>query len=236
MRGYKAKAIIIRETLPSGFKIIFYDSKNIFVYEPRRGWTVFHRWFAGLGSYNGGWRQFRHLLLYNKFIDYDHCYRLANRLGISSQIVSGPPDLSKCKTEERVIDMTEAQLQEQVVEYLQLKHPGVLFHSDFGSGVKLTMGQAVRQKRLNGGRRAWPDMFIAEPGRAGDLKNYYAGLFIELKKEGVRLKKKNGEWASEHIAEQAEVLKRLRFRGYKAEFAVGFAEATVIIDKYLNRR
>ena len=58
--------------------------------------------------------------------------------------------------------MTEAQLQEQVADYLRLQYPDVLFHSDFGSGIKLTPGQAARQKRQNGGRRAWPDMFIAE--------------------------------------------------------------------------
>lgn len=135
--------------------------------------------------------------------------------------------------------MNEAQLQEQVAQYLRLQYPNVMFHSDFGSGVKLTMGQAVRQKRMNGGGRAWPDMFIAEPVEVDfgqpSWRNY-AGLFVELKKEGVRVKKKNGEWVSAHIAEQAEVLERLRFRGYVAEFAVGFDEAIKIIDNYLGKR
>ena len=71
-------------------------------------------------------------------------------------------------------------------------------------------------------------MFIAEP------KNKFYGLFIELKKEGTRLKKKNGEWASDHIAEQNEMLERLVFRGYAADFAVGFEEARQIIDNYLG--
>ena len=69
---------------------------------------------------------------------------------------------------------------------------------DFGSGIKLTMGQAVKQKRQNGGRRAWPDMFIAEPMPRcvdGSWNHEYNGLFIELKKEGTRIKKKNGEYA-----------------------------------------
>lgn len=122
---------------------------------------------------------------------------------------------------------SEALLQEQVANYLSFQHHA-LFHSDFGSGVKLTPGQAVRQKRQNGGRRAWPDMFIAE----SDGKHH--GLFIELKRDGVRLKKRNGEWATEHIAEQAEVLDQLRSRGYRAEFAVGFDEAKAIIDEYLG--
>lgn len=128
--------------------------------------------------------------------------------------------------------MNESDLQVMVADYLKLRYSEVLFHSDFGSGVKLTVGQAMKQKRQNGGRRAWPDMFIAEPmDVAGRI---YNGLFIELKKGGTRLKKKNGEWASEHIAEQADVLERLEFRGYKAEFAVGFDEAKEIIDNYLG--
>lgn len=137
--------------------------------------------------------------------------------------------------------MTESQIQEALADYLRLKHPDVLFHSDFGSGVKLTMGQAVRQKRLNGGRRAWPDMFIAEPQfkviRINDpnlVTRQYHGLFIELKKEGTRLKKKNGEWASDHIAEQAKVLSELRASGYEAQFAVGYDEAVAIIENYLR--
>lgn len=124
--------------------------------------------------------------------------------------------------------MTESQIQEMVADYLRLRHPDVLFHSDFGSGVKLTMGQAVRQKRLNGGRRAWPDLFIAYPSKG------FHGLFIELKKDGTRIKKKNGEWASDHIAEQAAVLNELASAGYITDFAVGYEKAIAIIEDYLN--
>lgn len=67
-----------------------------------------------------------------------------------------------------------------------------------------------------------------------DGHQIYHGLFLELKKEGTRLKKKNGGWATEHIAEQAEVLGKLRKRGYCAEFAVGFDEAKRTIDEYLK--
>lgn len=153
---------------------------------------------------------------------------------------------------------SEADLQVKVADYLRLQYPNVIFHSDYGSGIKLTMAQAVRQKRQNGGRRAWPDMFIAEP-KAGTLRfgpfaavynsdgsikslrqdvtapeTIRFGLFIELKKEGTRLLKKNGNYASEHIQEQAELLKKLRERGYVAEFACGFDEAKTIIDRYLK--
>lgn len=154
--------------------------------------------------------------------------------------------------------VSEQILQQQVADYLRLQYPDVLFHSDYGSGVKLTPRQAAIQKRQNGGRRAWPDMFIAQPKEVpGDelpqpFRDHFVdsgvsafkfthtytlvlpGLFIELKREGTRLKKKNGDWASDHIAEQAETLEMLRKRGYCAEFAVGFDEAKRIIDDYLG--
>jgi hypothetical protein len=102
------------------------------------------------------------------------------------------------------------------------------------------MGQAIRQKRLNGGRRSWPDMFIAETViskiRHDDGSyNAYSGLFVELKREGTRIFKKDGKLvADEHIREQFDMLEQLRQRGYMAEFACGFDEAKKIIDKYLG--
>jgi hypothetical protein len=134
--------------------------------------------------------------------------------------------------------VSEAILQEQVANYLRLQYPQVVFHSDTGSITRLTPRQGARRKRQNGGRRAWPDMFIAEPVPRcvdGGWDYEYHGLFIELKKEGTRLKKKDGKWASEHIAEQAEMLEILEFRGYKAVFCVGFEEAKKVIDEYLGR-
>ena len=148
--------------------------------------------------------------------------------------------------------MTEADLQVQVADYLRLQYPKVMFHSDFGSGIKLTMGQAIKQKRQNGGRRAWPDMFIAEPALVIEdkkrknedgviyIESYteerYNGLFIELKKAGTRIFKKDGTLvADEHIREQFDVLEQLRKRGYMAEFACGFDEAKKIIDGYLGK-
>lgn len=159
--------------------------------------------------------------------------------------------------------MSESELQEAVAEYLVRQYPDVMFHSDYGAGAKLTKNQAVRQRRQNGYRKGWPDLFIAQeragwinPGgqyermqsldaltkrwkKAGKPVDGFKygldyGLFLELKKEDTRLKKKNGDWATKHIAEQAEVLGELRQRGYCAEFAVGFEEAKKIIDEYLG--
>lgn len=133
--------------------------------------------------------------------------------------------------------MKESDLQVMVADYLRLRYPSVLFHSDFGSGIKLTQGQAMKQKRQNGGRRGWPDMFLAEPKETdglGSQDEHIHGLFLELKKEGTRLHKKDGSWATEHIAEQAKTLQALQDRGYETYFAVGFNEAKKIIDDYLG--
>lgn len=147
--------------------------------------------------------------------------------------------------------MTESELQTQVADYLRLQYPGVLFHSDFGSGIKLTMGQAIKQKRQNGGRRAWPDMFIAEPksvrieckvvDKYGITEDAHFidqkyGLFIELKKDGTKIFTKKGTLVSnEHIREQFDLLEQLRHKGYVAKFACGFDEAKEIIDNYLGK-
>ena len=146
---------------------------------------------------------------------------------------------------------SEADLQVQVADYIRLQYPSVMLHSDFGSGIKLTMGQAIKQKRQNGGRRAWPDMFIAEPREVvveqkpvmitgvlcqQDITEHRCGLFIELKRPGTRIFKKDGTLvADEHIREQFDVLEQLRKRGYMAEFACGFDEAKKIIDEYLSK-
>lgn len=152
---------------------------------------------------------------------------------------------------------SEENLQVMVADYLRLQYPNVLFHSDYGSGVNLTISQAKIQKRLNGGRRAWPDMFISKPKEIGWMEigdnfvptKWLHGLYIELKKDGTKLKRekdckkilksetklrKAGDWWDKHIEEQAETLEQLRKDGYKAEFAVGFEQAKQIIDEYLS--
>lgn len=130
---------------------------------------------------------------------------------------------------------SESELREQLARYMALVHSSVMYRFDLAADMKLTVGQAARHKRLHP-HRGWPDMFVATPTQIGaGLGIDRAGLFLELKKSGTRIKKRNGEWASEHIAEQAVVLNKLRQQGYAAEFAVGFDNATELIDNYLGR-
>lgn len=127
--------------------------------------------------------------------------------------------------------MSEHQLYEKVARYLQMYYPDVIYRFDLAADLKLTVGQASKHKRLHP-KRGYPDLFVAEP-RVIKRVMYY-GLFIELKKDGTRLRKKDGSPASEHIAEQARTLTALWKKGYQAVFAVGFEEAKKIIDDYLG--
>lgn len=120
---------------------------------------------------------------------------------------------------------TESHLHQHVCDYLRLQYPGILFRTDFAAGIKMTIGQATKHKRLQQGR-AFPDLAIYEP------RHGFCGLFLELK--AVSIYKRNGELVSKpHIQEQQEMLKLLRSKGYQAQFAVGFDEAKRLIDEYL---
>lgn len=128
--------------------------------------------------------------------------------------------------------MTEHEMYIQIADYMRYQYPEVIYRFDLAADLKLSIGQAKKHKRLQG-RRGYPDLFIAEVRSLGD--RYYHGLFIELKKAGTRIYRKDGRLVSDaHIREQFDMLEQLRQRGYKAEFAVGFDEAKEIIDKYLG--
>ena len=74
-----------------------------------------------------------------------------------------------------------------------------------------------------------PDIMIFEP-----RKSYY-GLFLEVKKEGAVVFKKDGDIRSDkHLKEQEEILFQLQQKGYFAQFVIGFDEAKSIIDYYLG--
>jgi hypothetical protein len=123
--------------------------------------------------------------------------------------------------------ISEANEQMLLVQYLKLQYPNVIFNADM-SGIKLSIGQAMKQKKL-GMPKGYPDLFIAEPNGT------YNGLFIELKKSGLKLKKKDGSWINEHIEEQAQMYK-LNLRGYYATFCIGFNEAKQTIDNYFKNQ
>ena len=122
---------------------------------------------------------------------------------------------------------TEASLQTAVCKYLMYQYPQCMFNSDLSGSMKLTEIQAKRMKALRSGR-AFPDLHIMEK------KNNYGALFIELKAEGTKLFKKNGDPITDHVAEQIECIKKLKDRGYYACICIGFEQTKETIDNYMR--
>jgi len=137
-----------------------------------------------------------------------------------------------------------------IAKYMKVKYPDLVFRFDYGAGIKLTMGQAIKQKAIQSGR-AYPDLFIARQAtkliEGGTVK--YAGLYIEIKKSDVVLRRpkdskkllqgdykirKKGDWFDMHIEEQANMLKKLSEEGYCADFGVGVNGTLKLIDWYLK--
>lgn len=114
-----------------------------------------------------------------------------------------------------------------IATYLRLQYPSVLFHFDL-AGLNLSKAQAGMTKALNG--RGWPDLIICEPSKTGK----YKALFIEVKAEGARLYNKPGYPATVHIAEQMDMIGRLKFRGFYACFGVGLDACIKLIENYFN--
>lgn len=147
---------------------------------------------------------------------------------------------------------SEHNLYEQIARYLQLQYPSVIYRFDLAADIKLTPGQAAKHHRLHP-ERGYPDLFIAHHGEVieppcNDRRLVY-GLYLEIKKDGTKLKRdkdaksplkgevkirKKGDWWDKHIEEQAEMLEKLRARGYKAEFGIGLEGCKKIIDEYLR--
>jgi hypothetical protein len=124
--------------------------------------------------------------------------------------------------------MTEKIIHKQVCQYIRMQYPEVLFNSDMAGAMKLTIGQAVQIKALRS-NRGFPDITIYEP------HNGFHGLFIELKKDGVKLYKKDGITPiDEHVAEQLHTIRLLTERLYYARICIGFDQAKFIIDEYLK--
>lgn len=115
----------------------------------------------------------------------------------------------------------------QVVNYLKLQYPDVIFNTDM-SGVFLTKFQAIKAAYMRSDK-GFPDIVIYEP------RHGFYGLFIELKREGEAIYKQDGSLRkSEHLEQQKKMHDRLNAKCYNAVFAVGFDEAKKIIDNYLR--
>ncbi len=74
----------------------------------------------------------------------------------------------------------------------------------------------------------YPDLFIAKKSKD------FAGLFIEYKKDGTVLYKKDGSMRkNEHIEGQNRALQLLQTEGYYAVFSIGVKKTKKLITQYL---
>jgi hypothetical protein len=125
----------------------------------------------------------------------------------------------------------EEKIQLLVCDYLRANYPDVIWFCDLSSGLKLPIWIAALNARMRSSR-GLPDLYIAKP-KVDNKGLAFCGLFIELKRDEVRLK--NGNLASsDHIKEQMAIGEKLRQMGYKFEFACGYTEAINIITEYLG--
>ena len=112
-------------------------------------------------------------------------------------------------------------LREQISAYLQWK--GYDFRFDLAADIRLTMGQAVRNKRINGPRRGHPDLTV--------YLNGGHAVFFELKKDPSEVYKKDGSHKKkEHLQEQLDYHQRLRNRGFEVFFVFSLEDFFVKLD------
>lgn len=125
----------------------------------------------------------------------------------------------------------ETLVYEQLAEYLSYKHRDLigLWHFDLAGIHNPSPVSRSLYSRLN--ERGFPDFTLYFP--VFYPHTVIAGLAIEIKGEAVRLRKRDGGWASAHIAEQAATLELLRQAGWVAEFGVGIDDCIRILEDYL---
>lgn len=127
-------------------------------------------------------------------------------------------------------------MQVAVCDYLRARYPDVMFLSDTIAAVKLTVMQAVRNKKIQKPGFKCPDLLIlaTRSSEFGDRVGA-CGLFLELKAE-TPFKKDGTLKSNEHLAEQAKTGKALISEGYDFYFVWTFDQAKEIIDGYLRKR
>ena len=112
-----------------------------------------------------------------------------------------------------VLEMSDSQTQEAIIDYCDLKHY-TCFH--IPNGGSRNKAEAKKLKR-QGVRAGVPDLFFPVAKRG------YHGLFIELKVGKNKATEKQLQW-----------LDFLNGQGYKAVVCVGFDSAKETIDWYME--
>lgn len=101
MGRFRAEAIVIKRV--DDLTIVFYDKERIYIKDKAHEWALFHRYYSQLGFYGKCWKPFRRLLMAEKRITFNHCYRLAFKYDIQSMANVGPPKLEGKQVVELII-------------------------------------------------------------------------------------------------------------------------------------
>ena len=123
--------------------------------------------------------------------------------------------------------LSETTIHARICDHLKLHYPEAVFKSFKEDGRKRHVTDQKLFKRMHSGP-GFPDIFVFEP-RAG-----YHGLGIEVKRDGVTIKKKDGNLvADKQIRIEALMHHTLGTRGYLCYFGVGFDHAIQILTEYM---
>lgn len=118
----------------------------------------------------------------------------------------------------------EESLHIQVCTWLKLQYPDLIWVSDYAAGIRLSIGQAVKAKKMRSSK-GLPDIMIFK------ANSVYHGLFIELKTKDPYLKSGNLS-TNPHLQQQNAIHNRLIDEGYCAGFSTGFDEAIARVEWY----
>jgi hypothetical protein len=119
--------------------------------------------------------------------------------------------------------MLSSEYDEQVavVDYLRLKYPNVTFFASANGGLRNKIVAAKLKKA--GVCPGVPDLFIARGRSIPAGKEYFLGLFIEMKIS-------NGSISPA----QRIMMGKLTRAGYRCEVCYGADEAMKVLDEYLS--
>lgn len=139
----------------------------------------------------------------------------------------------------------EESLTRRCANYTRRMYPHLIFFAD-ASGVKMSDSKRISMTAMKSKGFRVPDKIILYASRG------YHGACFELKKEGTVIYNKDGtlrkqsykkvykkygkEWvvSGDHLAEQADSLRRLNEAGYFARFVVGFDDYVKKLDWYME--
>lgn len=137
----------------------------------------------------------------------------------------------------------EDNIQIAFCEFVKLQYKDVIFQCDLSSGMKLPIHTAARNKKMRSSR-ALPDFLMLEP------RGWFKGFALELKKDSSEVYKKDGSLVKkivkvknkrgvvieeyDHVKEQADMLEKLRGKGYYADFGMGLDDCIQKITNYMS--